>query len=114
MRRLLVESFVELLNAVCAVTDIELYMLISGNQTAIKEIINLLDPTFDASRMCHRCHFSFGRTIEDLKSYEETYGLTYHIYDIEYNGNRISKCKEANGAHYASDGSGNLLNGCVK
>lgn len=97
-----------------AAVDIEPCMFISGNQTAIKEIVNLLDPSFDASRMCRQCHSSFGRTIEDLKSYEEIYGLTYHIYDIEYDGNRISKCKEANGAHYASDGSGNLFNGCVK
>lgn len=89
-------------------------MLISGNQTAIKEIVNLLDPSFNAEKMCHHCHSSFGKTIEDLKSYEEVYGLTYHIYDIEYNGNRISKYKEINAAHYANDCSGNLLNGCVK
>ena len=89
-------------------------MIISGNQTAIKEIVNLLDPNFDAARMCHKCHSSFGRTIDDLKTHEEIYGLTYHVYDIEYDGARISKYKEINAAHYASDGSDNLFNGCVK
>lgn len=89
-------------------------MKISGNQTAIKELVNLLDPNFDAEKMCHKCQFSFGMQVEDLKSYEENYGSTFHIYDIEYDGNHISKCKEMNQAHYASDGSGNLINGCVK
>lgn len=89
-------------------------MFISGNQTAVKEIVNLLDSSFDASRMCHQCHSSFGRQIDDLKSYEETFGSTYHAYDIEYDGHRISKCKKVNAAHYASDGSDNLFNGCVK
>lgn len=97
-----------------AAVDIELCMFISGNQTAVKEIVMLLDPSFPAERMCHRCCSNLGWTIDDLKLYERDYGPVYHIYDIEYDGHRIFKCKNVNGAHCACDGSNNLLNGCVK
>ena len=89
------------------------YMLISGNQTAVKEIITLLDPDFLAERMCHRCNSNFGQQVNDME-HEEIYGLTYHVYDIEYDGYHISKCKDMNQAHFPIDGSDNLLNGCVK
>lgn len=89
-------------------------MIISGNQTAVKEIMNLLDSTFDVTKTCHWCYSNFGRPIDDLKCYEKSHKLTFHIYDIEYDDNRILKCKGLNQAHYAGDGSDNLINGCVK
>lgn len=90
-------------------------MLIAGNQTAIQEILILLDPMFDVSKTCHNCYVSFGRlqSINDVQYHEDNYGLIFHMYDIEYDGHRILKCKNVNQAHFASDGSDNLVNGCI-
>lgn len=97
-------------------------MLIYGNQTAIKEIMNLLDPLFVPSFMC-RCYGrqpsniyavdqGLGRThwcecLEQDFWFEENYRCYFHIYDVDYNGENILKCKELS----SSD---NLLTGCLK
>lgn len=84
-------------------------MKISGNQSAINEIVGLLDPNFNVWRMCHHCSNE-----ADFFLMEKSYGEKLHMYEIEYDGNNILKCKSINGTHYAGDGSDNLLSGCVK
>lgn len=101
-------------------------MKISGNQTAVKEIMNLLDPNFIPPFMC-KCYVSkgfaqsnvyaeergLGRTHwcecpEEDKWYEANYREHFHSYEVEYDGNFISKCREI------LDSSDNILNGCVR
>lgn len=96
-------------------------MKISGNQSAIIEILNLLDKNFplpfeliclcsnsgmnDENIGCHylTC-FYYG------KLYEKEYGCSNYIYDIDYNGEKI---KSAN-LLYRGYINGNILDGCIK
>lgn len=77
-------------------------MRISGNPTAIKEILHLLDPKFSYKLLCRWCH------LED-----ESFRQTFHEYLVEYDGENFGKIVNLNQAHYASDGSNNILCGCV-
>ena len=98
-------------------------MKISGNQTAVKEMMNLLDPSFVPPFMC-RC---YGRPQSNTYAADQGLGRTHwceckeqdywfeakireyaHAYEIEYNGHTISKCVEI------PESSDNLINGCVK
>lgn len=90
-------------------------MKISGNQTAIKEIMNLLDSSFVPPFMC-RCKDSHNAMIceeQDL-SFEEIYGSYFYIYEVEYDGNKILKCIKLNSPRNAGSGKDNILNGCVR
>lgn len=89
---------------------------ISGNQTAIKEILNLLDPSYvppfmcrcfgqptivPTEESCHQCECP-----EQTKQYEEAYGSTYHQYEVELDKHII-------GCKLLQKESKNLLDGCV-
>lgn len=97
-------------------------MKISGNQSAIAEILTLLDPTFlhpfrcrcpytdmDLEKRYMECHYC--ECLFEPKIKEEAYGSHFHSYDIEYDGEKITK--------YSGSGrdwgfSNNILSGCVR
>jgi len=87
-------------------------MIISGNQTAIAEYMNLLDkdfvPPFYCKCGCDNIHTLYCHY--QSKDYETRYGCNYFIYDIDYNGYNISSAKLLHQG-YAN---GNLIDGCVK
>lgn len=91
-------------------------MKISGNQTAIAEILFLLDSKFIPPFVCH-CNRSKCQTNTHVltceyqsKEREEIYGPHYYIYEVDYNGVRINSAKLL----YHSYPDGNLLNGNVR
>jgi hypothetical protein len=89
-------------------------MKIYGNQTAVKEIMNLLDSSFIPPFMC-RCKDYHNAMICEEQDFlfEEIYGLHFYMYEIEYNGSKILKCKPLNYPRNAGSGRDNILNGCV-
>lgn len=90
-------------------------MKISGNQTAVKEIMNLLDPSFLPPFVCRCRNYHNGMICQEQDlAFEEIYGLYFYIYEIEYDGNKILKCKELNAPRSAGSGKDNILNGCVR
>ena len=87
-------------------------MKISGNQTAIAEILYLLDSEFELPFSCkcgsdstHKlnCHY------QSIK-YEETYGCNHFVYDVSYDGKKINSTTLLHRGY--SDG--NLQDGCIK
>lgn len=97
-------------------------MKISGSQSAIAEILTLLDPTFLHPFRC-RCTNSGANLEKGLlgchyceceyqpKLFEETFGPAFHSYEIEYDGTKITKCS---GKGRDLGFSSNILSGCVK
>lgn len=86
-------------------------MIVSGNQTAIAELLYLLDKNFKPIFNC-TCNNS-GSTHQLIckyqsKQYENIYGETYQRYNIDYIDNKITKMS------LLDSGSKNILTGCVK
>lgn len=89
-------------------------MKISGTQSTIKELLNLLDPTFILPFAC-RCageHNHMWCEWED-KDHNDFYLPKYYEYDVEYSGEKILKCLPLNSPKNAGSGQNNLKNGCV-
>ncbi len=92
-------------------------MRISGNQTAIAEILTLLDKNF---KHPFECGCNYGRPSNDgthfltcgyrSKEHEQTWGCEHYIYDFNYDGNKISGLTLIH--HGWQDG--NILDGCVR
>lgn len=87
-------------------------MKISGNQTAIKEIMGLLDPSFIPPFLC-KCTYGDSGTHtlicqERDQWFEENYGCSFEVYNVYYDDMRI---KNATLVHKYSD---NILTGCVR
>jgi hypothetical protein len=87
-------------------------MKISGNQTAIAEILYLLDSKFElpfackcGSDFCHKLNCKY-----QSRKYEEMYGCDHFVYDVFYDGDNI---KNITLLHHGYSG-GNLQSGCVK
>lgn len=89
-------------------------MIVSGNQTAIAELLYLLDKDFKPIFNC-KC----GDNAEDThqlickfqsKTFEKNYGEVYQRYDIEYNNSNSKVTKMS----LLDSGSKNILTGCVK
>lgn len=91
-------------------------MKISGNQSAIAEILTLLDKNFVHPFSC-RCLYS-GMTESNVgthylncnKDFEHIFGCNYYIYDVDYDGHKITK---ATLLHHGYS-NGNILDGTVK
>lgn len=89
-------------------------MKISGNQTAIKEVMGLLDPLFIPPFLCkcsNRSQDSRTHTLtcrERDQWHEENYGCSFEVYNVDYDGVRI---KNATLILKYSD---NILTGCVR
>ena len=87
-------------------------MIVSGNQTAIAEVLHLLDKDFEPIFNC-KCGDSAGDTHQlickyESKQFEKNYGEVYQRYNIEYNNSKITKMS------LLDSGSKNILTGCVK
>jgi hypothetical protein len=86
-------------------------MKISGNQTAIAEILTLLDKDFvhpfacqcPNSKGAHYCECQY-----QSKSFEEYYGSCYHEYELSIHNGKIESCK------LLHKGSNNILTGCIR
>lgn len=98
-------------------------MMISGNQTALRELFTLLDNTFKDPFKCYYstkfacgCQDNDGSRTSTLvckyqdKWFEDNFGCSNYIFDIEYNGNKITK---ATLLHHDWPNA-NILNGCVQ
>lgn len=78
--------------------------------------MHLLDPSFRPPFLC-RCDMVFGSNahwcecLEQTLKMEEQYGCRFHSYEIEYDGQIISRCRELIPSIQGSD---NLLTGCVR
>lgn len=87
-------------------------MKISGNQTAISEVIMLLDQKFVPPFAC-KCKNSDNNThllsckYQD-KDHEDKYGCDFFEYEIEYDGINILSIK------LLSKNYNNILNGCIR
>lgn len=97
-------------------------MKIAGNQSAIIEILTLLDKNINLPCGELKCCCLFSNMTDNNigthyltcdyhgKLSEQEYGCKYYIYDIDYDGNKIKSMKLLH--HTRRDS--NLLNGCVK
>lgn len=95
-------------------------MKISGNQTAIVEIFNLLDENFKYFEFVCKCPYS-GMSENYLgchycicqyqnKLSEKTLGCQYYVFDVDYDGEKIKSVKKLHHGY----SNGNILDGCVK
>jgi len=87
-------------------------MKISGNQTAIAEILNLLDSKFEPPFSC-KCEDNFTHKLNckyQSKIYEEKFGCDHFVYDVSYNDNHIENITLLHRGY----SNGNLQDGCVK
>ena len=87
-------------------------MIISGNQTAIAEIMQKLDKDFVPPFVCKCGDKSTHKLIcgyQD-KQMEETFGCSYFEYEIDYDGEHIKSVKLL----YKGHSNGNILDGTVK
>lgn len=96
-------------------------MKISGNQTAIVEIFNLLDKSFKYSDFVCRCPHSRVTCEDNLgchycsceyqnKLHEQLFGCSYYIFDVDYDGEKIKSVKKIHRGY----SNGNILDGSVK
>mgnify|MGYP006921406141 CR=1 FL=1 len=91
-------------------------MKISGNQTALREIFSLLDKNFKHPPFGCNCKLVNDSRVHTLicdfqdKWFEDNYGCSYYVYEIEYDGSKISKATLLH-RDYAN---ANILNGCIR
>ena len=89
-------------------------MKISGNQTAISEVMMLLDQKFVPPFAC-KCNNNGDNGTHLLscnyqnKDHENKYGCNFFEYEIEYDGINILSIKLLS-KNYSN---GNILNGCI-
>ena len=87
-------------------------MKISGNQTAIAEVLYLLDSEFEPPFSC-KCGNDFTHKLNckyQSKDYERKYGCDHHVYDVSYDGRKINSITLLHRGY----SNGNLQDGCVK
>ncbi len=93
-------------------------MRISGNQTAIRELFQLLDPSLKDPFKCYGypcgCQHDGKTNILSCKyrnkDFENLYGCDFYDYEFSYDGDKISNLKLL---HHGYPNS-NILNGTVR